>query len=66
MGRIIQRKMSGYILDLPERLKLFVTDGRTGQRIEIKDDLDFWMRTRFSYFTEVFEKQGLDGFKSFE
>lgn len=62
MGRIIERKFSGTILHLPEGTRLFVKDVRTGERVEIVEDVKFYMKQRFSWFAEEFYAKGLQAF----
>ena len=62
MGRIIERKFSGVILHLPEGTRLFVKDVRTGERVEITEDVTFWMKQRFSFFDNEFLMKGLQAF----
>lgn len=55
-----ERKFSGYSLNIPEGLHLFVVDVRTGRRKELGtgpeedgDTLEFWMRQPFSYLSSL-------------
>jgi len=65
MGRIIQRTFSGYRVDLPEGLRLFVRKPN-GDRVEIKDDIDFWAKQKFSYFQQLVDENKLEqAFESF-
>lgn len=66
MGKIVERTFSGYRLHLPKRLNLFVRNPKTGERIQVIDDLSFWMRQKFSYFQQLADEGKLEeAFKSF-
>ena len=50
---------------MPEGLRLFVRKPN-GDRVEIKDDIDFWAKQKFSYFQQLVDENKLEqAFESF-
>ena len=57
--RIVERKFSGWSLNIPKGLRLTVRDVRTGEVMEFSsNDLYYWMKASFTSITSQLSERG--------